>query len=113
MRRLVEFPLDEGGSVVIEVDDLAAGLVMRGTGKDHSAQVEQVDKTLGDATAVVNLAVHSPIIRLRSVEDPPDVVGMDLGVQLSVQTGAFIASVAAEVNFKVSMTWRRRIAVAD
>jgi hypothetical protein len=26
---------------------------------------------------------------------------------LSAQTGAFIASVAAEANFKVSMTWRR------
>jgi len=28
-------------------------------------------------------------------------------VQLSAQTGAFIASVAAEANFTVSMTWRR------
>jgi hypothetical protein len=28
-------------------------------------------------------------------------------VQLSAQTGAFIASVAAQANFTVSMTWRR------
>ena len=28
-------------------------------------------------------------------------------MQLSAQTGAFIASAAAEANFKVSMTWRR------
>jgi len=33
-------------------------------------------------------------------------------VQLSAQTGAFIASVAAEANFKVSMTWRREAAEA-
>jgi hypothetical protein len=28
-------------------------------------------------------------------------------VQLSAQTGAFIASVAGQANFAVSMTWRR------
>ena len=44
--------------------------------------------------------------RLRSIEDPPDEVGIVFGVQLSAQTGAFIASVAAEANFTVSMTWR-------
>jgi Trypsin-co-occurring domain 1 len=45
--------------------------------------------------------------RLRSADDPPDEVGIEFGVQLSAQTGAFIASVAAEANFNVSMTWRR------
>lgn len=29
---------------------------------------------------------------------------------LSAQTGAFIAFVAAEANFKVSMMWRRKAA---
>ncbi len=33
--------------------------------------------------------------------------GIEFGVELSAQTEAFIASVAAEANFKVSMTWRR------
>jgi len=45
--------------------------------------------------------------RLRSIEDPPDEIGINFGVQLSAQTGSFIASVAAEANFTVSMTWRR------
>jgi hypothetical protein len=39
--------------------------------------------------------------------DPPDEVGIEFGVQLSAQTGAFIASVAAQANFRVSVTWRR------
>jgi hypothetical protein len=42
------------------------------------------------------------------MEDAPDEVGVEFGVQLSAQTGAFIASVAAEANFKVSLTWRRQ-----
>jgi len=107
MKRLVEFPLDQGGSVLVEVDEPSAGPVMRGLGKDRPALVEQADKTFEDATAAVTPAARSLIARLRSIDNPPDEIGIEFGVQLSAQTGAFIASVAAEANFKVSMTWRR------
>jgi hypothetical protein len=110
MKRLVEFPLDEGGSVLIEVDEPPAGPTMRGLGKDHSSLVEQADKTFEDATAAVTPAARSLIARLRSIDNPPDEVGIEFGVRLSAQTGAFIASVAAEANFTVSMTWRRQAA---
>jgi len=109
MKRLVEFPLDQGGSVVIEVEEPLGGPVTRGLGKERStALVEKADKTFEDATAAVTPAARSLIARLRSMDDAPDEVGIEFGVQLSAQTGAFIASAAAEANFKVSMTWRRR-----
>jgi hypothetical protein len=106
VKRLVEFPLEQGGSVLVEVDE-PAGPVMRGLGKDHPSLVERTDKTFEQATASVTPAARSLIARLRSIEDPPDEVGTEFGVQLSAQSGAFIASVAAEANFTVSMTWRR------
>ena len=108
MKRLVEFPLAGGGSVVVEVDEPPDGPVMRGLGKDRSTLVKEADKTFEDATAAITPAARSLIARLRSIDDAPDEVGVEFGVQLSAQTGAFIASVAAEANFKVSMTWRRR-----
>lgn len=110
MKRLVEFPLDQGGSVVIEVDDPVAGVVTRGLGKDRTSLVEAADKSFEDATAAVTPAARSLLARLRSIEDPPDEIGIVFGVQLSAQTGAFIASVAAQANFTVSMTWRRQAA---
>lgn len=36
MKRLVEFPLVQGGSVLVEVDDPPGCPVMRGIGKDRS-----------------------------------------------------------------------------
>ncbi len=108
MKRLVEFQFDQGGSVLVEVDEAPAGPVVRGLGKDRSTLVEEADKTFEDATAAITPAARSLIARLRSIEDAPDEVGIEFGVRLSAQTGAFIASVAAEANFKVSMTWRRR-----
>jgi Trypsin-co-occurring domain 1 len=107
VKRLVEFPLDQGGSVLVEVDETTAGPTMRGIGKDHSALVEQADKTFDQATAAVTPAARSLIARLRSIDDQLDEIGIEFGVQLSAQTGAFIASVAAQANFSVSMTWRR------
>ncbi len=108
MKRLIEFPLDEGGSVLVEVDEAPGGPVMRGLGRDRSTLVEKADKTFEDATSAVTPAACSLVARLRSIEDAPDEVGIEFGVQLSAQTGAFIASVGAEANFRVSMTWRRR-----
>jgi hypothetical protein len=107
MKRLVEFPLDQGGSVLIEVDEPPGGPTVRGLGKDRPAVVEQAGKTFEDATAAITPAARSLIARLRSMGDPPDEVGIEFGVQLSAQTGAFIASVAAQANFRVSVTWRR------
>ena len=107
MKRLVEFPLDQGGDVVVEIDEPQAGPTVRGLGKDRSTIVEQADRTFEDATAVVTPAARSLIDQLRSIDNPPDEVGIEFGVALSAQTGAFIASIAAEANFKVSMTWRR------
>jgi hypothetical protein len=107
MKRLVEFSVDQGGSVLVEVDEPPPGPVMRGIGKDQSTLVEKADKTFEDATAAVTPAARSLIGRLRSIDDPPDEVGIEFGVQLSAQTGAFIASAAAQANFRVSMTWRR------
>ncbi|HEY9336576.1 CU044_2847 family protein [Kribbella sp. NPDC051936] len=106
MRRLVEFPLDQGGTVLVEVDE--GGPVMRGIAKDRAALVEEADRTFEAATSVVAPAARSLIARLRAMDDAPDEVGVEFGLQLSAQTGAFIASAAAQANFKITVTWRSR-----
>jgi Trypsin-co-occurring domain 1 len=107
VKRLVEFPLDRGGSVLIETDEPPAGPTTRGLGKDRPTLAERTDKTFEEATATVIPAARSLLARLRSIDDTPDEIGIEFGVQLSAQAGAFIASAAAEANFRVSMTWRR------
>ena len=102
----MEFPLEQGGSVLVEIDEPPAGPVTRGLGKDHPALVEQAGKTFEDATATITPVARSLIARLRAIEDAPNEIAVQFGVQLSAQTGAFIASVAGQANFTVSMTWR-------
>ena len=107
MKRLVEFPLEHGGSVVVEIDGPPDGPVMRRLGKEHPSSAERTDKTFEQATASITPAARSLMTRLRSIEDPPDEIGINSGAQLSAQSGSFIAPAAAEANFTASMTWRR------
>lgn len=92
--------------MLVEIDDPAAAPVTRGLGKDRPTVAEKADKTFEEATAAVTPAAASLIARLRSIDDPPAEIAIEFGVQLSAQTGAFIASAAAAANFKVSITWR-------
>lgn len=105
VQQLVEFPLAEGGSVFVAVDGPPGGSVMRGL-KDHATVAERTDKTFEEATATVVPAARSLLTRLRATDDPAAEISIEFGVQLSAQTGAFIASAAVAANFKVSMTWR-------
>ena len=106
MKQLVDFPLEQGGSVLVEVNEASAGPAMRGLVKDRPTVADQADKTFEDATATVVPAASSLLSRLRAAHDPADEISIEFGVQLSAQTGAFIASAAVEANFRVSMTWR-------
>jgi hypothetical protein len=104
--RLVEFPLQDGGSVLVQVDDVAAGPVTRGRG-DRSVVSEQARHTFEDAISRVQPAAQSLVSRLRAVADAPDEVGLEFGLELSAEAGAFIASASSTANFKVTLTWRR------
>jgi Trypsin-co-occurring domain 1 len=104
--RLVEFPLQDGGSVLVQVDEAAAGPVTRGLG-DHRTVTEQARHTFEDAISRVQPAAQSLISRLRALADTPDEVGLEFGLELSAEAGAFIASASSTANFKVTLTWRR------
>lgn len=106
MRRLVEFPLDDGGSVLVEVDDELA----RGTGErrgfNSDRVVEQAEQSFEGAIGRMQPAVQAIISRLRAVADAPDEVKVEFGIELSAEVGAFLAGASSTGSFRVSMTWR-------
>jgi Trypsin-co-occurring domain 1 len=112
VRRLVEFPLQDGGSVVVEIDDDAAGGASAGAGGvltrglSDRRVVEQAQQSFEQAVGRVQPAVQVMLARLRALADAPDEVQVEFGVQLSAQAGAFVAAASSTGNFRVSMTWR-------
>ena len=108
-QRLVEFPLQDGGSVLVQVDDPppANGSVTRGWRDGDLRVLEQSELTFERAVAKVQPAVQSLVGGLRSMPDPPEEIHVEFGMQLSAEVGAFVAGISSTGNFKVSVMWRR------
>jgi Trypsin-co-occurring domain 1 len=106
MSRLVEFPLQDGGAILVQVDEAAARPVTRGLG-DRRLVSEQAQQTFEQAIARVQPAAQALISRLRALADAPDEVGVEFGLELSAEAGAFIAAASSTANFRVTLSWRR------
>ncbi len=104
--QVVEVPLAEGGTVLVEVDELYDGPVVRGGGGGSLAlppmtePLERVLAGLGPATkAVLN--------QLQGLADSPGEIHVEFAIKLTTDARIIIAKAGAEANFKVSLKWTR------
>jgi Trypsin-co-occurring domain 1 len=112
MTRLVEFPLENGGSVIVEVDDRGARddrVVRRGFGESaHPAEIAaRAGETLEAAFGRIQPAAGAMVSRLRGLTDAPEEIEIEFGIQLSAELGVIVAHTAGEANFRVSLRWKR------
>ena|SRR2546428_6711675 len=99
MKRLVEFPLEEGGSVVVEVDEPDMGGTVRAARGDV---IEQAKDTVEDALNKVLPAAHSVVEKLQGMR--PNEIEVTFGISMSFKAGAFITA-GSEANFEVKVRW--------
>ena len=104
MKRLVEFPLDEGGSILVQIDEPDTGGTVR-AGRDEI--IEKARETLEEALNRVLPAAKSVVEKLQSMTSKPDEIEVNFGINLSTQAGAFIASTTAAANFGVTVHWTK------
>ena len=113
MRSLVEFPLEAGGTVVVEVDEpdgrppgeVVRGSVTRGLGPQEI--VTRTGETFEAAFARIQPAATAALASLRGLVDAPQEIEIEFGIQLSAQVGAIVAHTSGEANFKVTLRWKR------
>jgi hypothetical protein len=102
MKHLVQFPLEEGGSIVIEVDEPEnEGTVRAGRGEVIAKAKETLEEALNNVLPVTKSFVE----KLRSIGNKPGGIEIGFGVKLSTVAGAVIASASAEANFDVTLHW--------
>jgi len=105
MAQFIEFAVGGGQSVLVQVEDSTAGPVTRGIGT--SSITTHASQTFEEAISRVRPAAEAIAAQLRSLASAPDEVGVEFGLELSAQAGAFIAAASTRANFTVSLTWRR------
>ncbi|HHS97503.1 MAG TPA: hypothetical protein ENK08_06330 [Chloroflexi bacterium] len=104
MKRLIEFPLEDGGTILVEVE------MPEGTGMVPAARgevVQRAQQTFEAALEKVRPAAQAIIKKLRALHDPPDEIEVEFGLKMSAEAGAVIAATGVEANYKVTLTWKR------
>jgi hypothetical protein len=104
MKRIIEFPLENEETILVEVEEpTPEGGALR-VGR-NAAIPEKARQTFTEALGTIRPAAESIIDRIRELTDQPDTVIVEFGIKLSAEAGAFIASTGAEANFKVTLNW--------
>jgi Trypsin-co-occurring domain 1 len=112
MRRLVEFPLEEGGTVVVDVDEpdgrqsgeAVRGDITRRFGRHEI--VTRTEETFEAAFARIQPAATAALGSLRTLPDRPHEIEIEFGIQLTAEIGAIVAHTAAGANFRVTLRWK-------
>jgi hypothetical protein len=105
MKRLVEFSLQEGGSVIVQIDEPETAGTVRASRGDS---IEKAKETLEDALNKVLPATHSIVEKLQSMR--PDDIEVTFGISLSFHAGAFITA-GTDANFEVKVSWHGNTAL--
>lgn len=104
MRRIISFPLLEGETILVEVDEpnTSPGLVPAGREEDT---IERASRTFEHALDTIKPVAEAVINKLSSLPERPSEVEVKFGLKLTAEAGAIIAAVSAEANFEISLTW--------
>ncbi len=108
MKRLVEFATEDGGSVLVEVDDdlrMSSGSTLRGGAA--GVMIEKARVSYEEALDKIKGAAETIITKMRALPDSPDEIGVDFGIKLSADIGAILASTSAEAQFTLHLVWKR------
>ncbi len=105
MKKLVEFPLEDGSSILVEVEENEAGGIIKASRADDA--VTKANKTFEEAMDKVKPAASAIIAKIRGLSDAPDEVEVQFGLKLSAEAGAFVAATGVEANYTVTLKWKK------
>jgi hypothetical protein len=85
VKRLIEFPLEDGTSMAVEVDEPGTEGMVRAARPGEIT--EKATQTFEAALERLKPAAAAIISQLRGVSDPPEQIGVEFGVKLSAGGG--------------------------
>ncbi len=105
---IVEFPLDDGGGVLVQVTHSApVGVVTRGVGVTQA--VEKVEQSFNHALGTIQSVANGVLEQLSRMGRHPDEVRVEFGLELTASAGmAVLATAGGGAQLHVEMTWKDR-----
>ena len=108
MKRLIEFPSENGDVIMVETEDLGSTNGTTRRGLSSSAVVERAQTSFEEALEKAQPIATGLIGRLRNIADSPDEVQVEFGLTLSANVGVvLVAGGSAGANYKVTLKWNK------
>jgi hypothetical protein len=105
MKRLVEFPIQDGEVILVEVDDVEYSDSTTRRGLSPSGVTERAKVSFEEALDQAQPVAAVLMDKLRSLG--PDEATIEFGMKLSADVGAILASASSEAHYKVTLKWQK------
>jgi hypothetical protein len=103
MMSLLEFDLEAGGHVIVEIDTPAGGMGPVGVGDNVVQKVQRKFEEVLDGIPPVAEALLS---RLKSLSTQPDEISIQLGFKIGANGNLVLASTAVEGHCHLTLGWK-------
>lgn len=119
MSRYVQYQTENGGIVLVEVEDgeedIQSGVVRAGRlGDKLQDTVVETQTRFEDAMDTVHHSAQTIIKKIRGLSDPPDEVEVIFGLKAVGEFGNLaVAKAGVEANYTVKLIWKREQKTAD
>jgi len=105
LKHFVEFKMEDGSTIIIEVDEPETGGTTRASRRPGEI-AEEAKVTFEHALNKIRPATEKVITSLRGLAQKPDEIEMEFGFSLNAVAGVVIASAGTEANYKVTLRWK-------
>jgi len=106
LKRFIEFPLEDGSTIVVEVNEPEGERGTRRAARGTEQEPEKAPQTFEQALSKIRPATEKVITTLRALIQKPDEVEMEFGFSLSAEAGVIIASASTQANYRVTLRWK-------
>lgn len=104
MKRLVEFPLEDGSTMLVEIEESELEGLERVSRGDV---IERAQQTLEKSLEKIRPAAQFVLEKLRALHDSPDEIEVQFGIKLNAASGAVLAAAGIEANYLVRLKWNK------
>jgi hypothetical protein len=109
MPKYVEFPLEDGGVILIEsADDKKSGTGFVRGGANEEAAADKAAHSFDQAVENIRKSSNVLVSKLRGLSQAPDEMEINFSLKASGEAGSlFVAKGGTEASYNVSLRWRR------
>lgn len=106
MKHLVEFSLENGDSITVEVQEFLPVPTDDRIGVGDQI-VHRAKQSFEAALGKIEPVANTIITKMCHLKQPADEVEVKFGLKMSAELGAVVASGNAEVNYEITLKWNQ------